>query len=320
MNPTALASPTIPRAATLLAQRQHGLVGVAQLHDLGLSYSAIRNQREQGDWDPVTHRVLRRAGAPPTDAQQLMAVLLDVGPHQACIGYRAGAYWWGVPGFSLHPIDVMVLRGGRQAPTSLGVVHRPRHLPDPYATVLDGIKVVRPSLLVLQLAPRVHPERLKRIVDHLWSARLVSGPSLRADLGPLLKRGRPGSAAVRELLDGLPDDYVPTASALEGRTAAILDAAGLGPYRRQVDSGDEVRWCGRVDLRHATLPVVVEIDSERYHSALTDVAADDARAERLEHAGFEVVRVTDTEVWHRPGDVVARVRASERRARARRRR
>lgn len=216
------------------------------------------------------------------------------------------------------PADVMVLRGGRQVPTALGVVHRPRHLPDPFGTVLDGIPIVRPALVVLQLAPIVHPERLRRVVDRMWSDRLISGPSLRSEIGPLLKRGRPGSAVVRELLDALPDDYVPPASGIEGRVSAILESAGLGPYRRQVDSGDEVRWCGRVDLRHVDLPLVVEVDSERYHSALTDVADDDRRADRLELAGFAVVRVTDQEVWHRPGEVVARVREAERQARRRR--
>lgn len=107
-------------------------------------------------------------------------------------------------------------------------------------------------------------------------------------------------------------DYVPPASGLEGRFAQILEDADVPGFARQVDVGDE-RWCGRVDFRDQALPLIVEVDSERYHRALTDVQADRHRQQRIESAGFTVLRITDQQVWHRPGEVVNEVR----RARAR---
>ena len=97
--------------------------------------------------------------------------------------------------------------------------------------------------------------------------------------------------------------------------AQILADAGLGAWRRQVDLGGE-RWCGRVDLLAEDLPLVVEVNSEAHHSALTDVAADAERRVRLEAAGFTVVEVWDVEVWHAPGVVVERVRSARRTVRA----
>jgi very-short-patch-repair endonuclease len=310
MTQTAVPAPTLPRHVSALAERQHGLLSVEQLVHAGLSRSAVRHQLATGGWVRLTPRVLQRSGSPPSDGQTLMATILDVGP-MSFISHRSAAAWWGIPGFRLEPVDVMVLRGGRQTPTSRGVVHRPRHLPDPFATMLGGVPVVRPALVVLQLASVLHPERLRRLVDRMWADRLLSGPSLRAELDPVLGRGRPGTTAVRGLLDSLPDDYVPPATGLEGRASSIFDTAGLGPYRRQVDLGSEVSWCGRVDLRHESLPLIVEIDSERFHRALTDEADDDARAQRLTDAGFALARVTDVEVWHQPAVAVARVRAAE---------
>lgn len=90
-------SPTVPPSALELSHRQHGLVSREQLRGLGLSQSAIRNQLAQGDWAPVSRRVLVRPGAAGTGAQRLMAVVLDVGLQHAYICCRAAAFWYGVP-------------------------------------------------------------------------------------------------------------------------------------------------------------------------------------------------------------------------------
>jgi very-short-patch-repair endonuclease len=60
---------------------------------------------------------------------------------------------------------------------------------------------------------------------------------------------------------------------------------------------------------------VVEVQSELYHSALTDRVADAARVAALRSAGFEVVEVSEEQVWHRPAEVVQAVREARRRLR-----
>jgi very-short-patch-repair endonuclease len=80
--------------------------------------------------------------------------------------------------------------------------------------------------------------------------------------------------------------------------------------RRQVDSGSADHWTGRVDFRHVELPLVIEVQSERYHSALVDRSADVARIRGLRAAGFIVVEIWDTEVWSTPWTVVQKVRAA----------
>ena len=55
-------------------------------------------------------------------------------------------------------------------------------------------------------------------------------------------------------------------------------------------------------------PLVVEVQSEAYHSALVDKQQDEQRLAALRAAGFEVVEVTDEQVWHHPDEVVAAVR------------
>lgn len=293
--------------ATELAERQHGLVSRRQATALGVSRSQWRHWSQAGGWELVTNRVVRRSGSPRTLQQRVLAAALDVGP-SAYVSHWSAAALWGVPNVDVEPTDLIVVRGGSETASTLARTHRPRHLTDPFGAILDGIPVVRPALVLLQLAPRVSAGRLQRLLDQLWSRRLLSAPSAARELAPLMHRGRAGTVALRALFESLPPGYVPPASGLEGRFASILERAGLSPMRRQIDLGGEESWSGRVDFVDPDLPLVVEVDSERYHSALTDVVADAARQARLEADGFVVRRFDETELWRYPERVVDEVR------------
>ena len=168
--------------------------------------------------------------------------------------------------------------------------------------------MVRPEVVILQLAATEHPDRAARALDNAWNRRLLSGRSVTALLAEYGKRGRNGTAVLRELMEARGPDYVPPASNLESRVRSLLAKAGIH-LRLQVDSGGD-DWTGRVDLRATDRPVILEVQSEMYHSALLDVEADNARRARLEDAGFTVIEVRDTEVWSDPDEVVARVRSA----------
>ncbi len=289
-----------------LAEAQLGLLGRDQARAHGLTDSGwLRRGRSPG-WDPLTPRVLRRRGAPPSEAQRALAACMDLGP-DAYVSHRSAAALWGLPGFRLMPLHVTVT-GRPRTSSALACVHRAQHLPEPFAAVLGGIPVVRPGLLLLQLADGMHPEQLRRRLDWLWSHRLLSGPSLRRELDHVLHRRRPGRTALRALLDSLPPDYVPPASGLESRFQQVVADHDLPPLRRQVDVGDDEHWCGRVDFRGRDVPLVVEVQSALHHRALSSRADDAARRARLERAGFTVLEVTDDDVWHRPTEVAERVR------------
>jgi very-short-patch-repair endonuclease len=86
----------------------------------------------------------------------------------------------------------------------------------------------------------------------------------------------------------------------------LMQGAGI-PVRRQVDSGGD-RWTGRVDFRHRWLPLVIEIQSEKYHASLSDRRADALRTAQLRTDGFVVVEISDGLVWTAPATVVDLVR------------
>lgn len=299
--------------ARALAARQHGVVARRQLRERGATRGALRNLTgPHGRWVAITDEVLRLNGSPHDDEQTVMAAVLDAGPG-ATLCALAAAAWWGLRGCPIDPVHVARV-GSTRRTSSLCVVHRPRFLPQQWTTEHRGVPVVRPELLALQLFVVCTVERAETLADRLWSNRLFSGRSLQRFLRDTPPRGLPGSAALRRYFEPRGVGYRPPDSGLESRFDKIAKDAGF-ELRRQVDSGDDEYWTGRVDFRHATLPLIVEIQSEAYHSSLVDTAADATRMETLRAGGFVVVEIADTTVWTRPDAVVAALRDGVRRAR-----
>jgi hypothetical protein len=290
-----------------LAVRQHGVALAHEVHALGVAREELRHLVRAGRVDRVTRRVLRVPGAPRTDLQAVLIAVLDAAPGAFACGPTAAALWE-VAGFRLRPVHVVRPRGVSGRRSSLAVLHEVKRLLPHHVTVLKDVPVVRPERMVLDLCASEHPRRAARALDDAWRRRLLSGRSLRALVDETSVQGRAGLGVLRALLDERGDDYVPPASNLERRFAAIVAQAGLPEMRRQVDSGGDDRWVGRVDFRDAHLPFVVEVQSETFHSALTDKVRDEIRSCALRAAGFEVVEVTEEQVWHRSHEVVRAVR------------
>jgi very-short-patch-repair endonuclease len=284
-----------------LSAKQHGAIATWQLRALGLGRDETHRLRRSTTWAPASTRVLVRTGAPATDDQRLMVAMLDASPGAAIAGTTAAAMW-GAPGFSLAPIHLVRPKGVSRRPSRLAVVHEVVDLRPAHLKVIRGITVVSPARVVCELTG-THPHRAERVLDRFWSERLLDGRTFERTVAELAERGRTGSTLMRELDASRGSGYVPPASGLERRFLQICEWR----MERQVDSGGE-EWCGRVDFRDSTLPLVVEVQSERYHASLVDRAADATRRERLERAGFVVVEAWDTEVWHQPATVNERIR------------
>jgi hypothetical protein len=310
-----------------LAAEQRGLITVGQAGDLGFGAPQRRRLVDGKRWERMTARFLRLIGSIDSPEQQAMGAVLDAGTGAALAGSSSAA-WWGIPSNSLHPLHVVRTRDRSVAVRPADVRHEPVLLPDSHTITLDGIPTEVPARALFDIAGtrRRGAEvpwfiaRMARMVDNAWSARLVSGRTMHAMLAELGRRGRPGSRVVRQGRATRGLDYVPPASNLEARAIQILAEAGLPPMRRQVDTGDAAGWIGRVDLRDEELPLILEVQSERFHSSLVDRQLDASRIARLERAGFVVVEVTDVQIWHRPREVVQAVRAGRHRAQLRTRR
>src|SRR5207248_3034066 len=140
----------------------------------------------------------------------------------------------------------------------------------------------------------------ERAVDTGLSVGRWTVKSMRACLAELRRRGRNGTSVLHDLLEARPLDYVAPATGLEARFVEVIG----GDWRRQADCGGEM-WAGRVDFRHRVHPVIIEVQSERFHAALSFRRDDQERRARLEAAGFIVAEVWDRQLWYAPSEARA---------------
>jgi hypothetical protein len=291
-----------------LAARQHGAFARRQATALGIDRARLWRAVRRGAFLQVAPDVFIVAGSPPTDRQRVMTAVLD-SPPGTVVSHDTAAALLQLPGYELFPVHLLRPRGLTSHRTKLGRVHTTRRLPAHHTTTIDGIPVTTPTRVLFDLSKFVHRAKLERTIDNAWSARLTNGPLLYQALEDLARRGRAKVATMRKLLDVRGVDYVPPESGLEARFEAILLDAGLEPMDRQVDVGNATSWLARVDFRDRHLPLVVQVHSDRHHTALLDRAKDEAQRLALVEAGLVVVEVREFDVWHRRQDVIKQVRA-----------
>ncbi|HVM02552.1 MAG TPA: DUF559 domain-containing protein [Acidimicrobiales bacterium] len=297
-----------------LAAVQYALVSVRQAQAMGATKSGLRSRRLGPDWESVTARVLRLVGAPRGARQLLMLGVLDAGPG-AAVSFGAGAFLWRLPGFPLGTVEVSRPRSRSTCAVAAAIAHHPRLLPPHHVTECHGIPVTTLARTVFDVSTRLRPARLERLVDTVVARSPSALAALHATAADLRACGRRGSGPMRAVLSARPPGYVAPASGLEARFDRILAEGGEPPLDRQVDVGGH-EWIGRVDFVDRSLRIIVEVDSDLHHTSLLDRAADARRDEALRRAGWvDVVRVCEDEVWRRPHEAVAKVRAARRRAR-----
>lgn len=305
----------IEQAAVELSADQHGLLAAWQLRALGASATEVdRIRRASPQWTALTARVLARTGCAATGDRNLMAAVLDASPG-AVVSLTSAAALWEAPGFRIEPIHVVRHRGISRRPSALAVVHEVVDLHPQHIKLVRGIPVISPARTVCELAAVIHPDRVARVLDRFWSRRLLDGATFDRTVRELAGRGRTGSTLLRELNEARGPDYRPPDSGQERRFEQILTRYGEYPMRRQIDVGNE-EWTGRVDFIDPDLPLIAEVQSEQHHTSLVDRAADERRIAALRAAGFHVIEVWDTQLWHEPESVIELVRTARRQLRA----
>jgi very-short-patch-repair endonuclease len=302
---------TLDSSLRVLALGQRGVLTTEQAMLHGATESMLRHRVRSGSLVRLAPRVFAIGGVPVTRDVLLYAAWLECGGRSA-ISHATAAAHWRFPGFRTKPIQLVRLRDGTFPPVSLGRVHTTRELPDTQVVDVDGMFVTSPARTLFDLAPIVPRGRLERLLDRAWSHRLVNWWIMQRTFRELQRRGRPGIAAMRELLDARPIDFVPTASSLEMRFHQIVRDDGQAPLDRQINLGDQVRWIGRVDFFDRAARVIVEVQSDVHHTSVSDRASDAERRKALVDAGWQFVEVTEHEVWHQPDVVSRRVRTARR--------
>lgn len=289
-----------------MAARQHGVVAWRQLLALGVSEQAVQHRVERGR----LHRVERgvyAVGRPELARRgRLMAAVLGAGP-EAAISNGSAAELWGIAPQAAGPVEVAVpVSSGRRR---AGVrVHRRPRLSGADVTVREGIPVTSVVLTLVDMAGRIGPRPLERMVNEADRLDLVHPEELRSALEHY--RGRRGVARLRALLDRR--TFRLTDSELERRFLPLVESAGLAmPLTRQHVNGF------RVDFYWPSIGLIVETDGLRHHRTAAQQARDRRRDQAHAAAGMTPLRFTHAQVRFEPGHVRTTLRSVAQRLRER---
>jgi hypothetical protein len=299
----------IDEALSALAHKQFGALSRAQAYESGIRKDAVDRRVDWGLFRNATTRVIVATSSPDSFEQRATIARLDGGPGAAVSVFTTLA-WAGLSGFALEPIHVTRQRSDfRKAPTGV-VWHIPRRLLPEHVMELNGLITTTPTRALADMLtlPNTSEKRCERALDNARSARLTNHVLLSRIAAQLCGRGWPGTTFLRDYLERKPVDWVPPASNLARRFIELIKEAGMPEPRSEVNLGDEVAWLGRVDCLDPQLPLIAEIDSERFHTAPLDVESDEQRDENMNRAGFEVIRFREHDVWYDPGKVIDRWR------------
>jgi predicted transcriptional regulator of viral defense system len=180
-----------------LAERQYGVVARWQLDQS--EAHRVDKQIRRGRLERVEYSVYRIRGAPASWKQELMICMLAAGPGSAA-SLWASAALLGVPGFRRSRIAVTRLwkRGRERKPEWL---HESTYLPESHITVVEGIRCVRVDRTLFDLCGVLSKKRAKRMLKTALSRGMTTYGRLEKVFFETARRGRKGSALMREFLD-----------------------------------------------------------------------------------------------------------------------
>jgi len=292
------------RGIAELADRQHGVVTVAQLQTAGITLSAIRRRVSSGRLHRVHRGVYAVGHRHLTVHGDRMAAVLACAPG-AVLSHRSAAALWGLLPMGRSSIDVTA--HGRCGRGLSGInAHRGDSLHAADRTVREGIPCTRLERTLLDLAGTAHIRDLNTAVSEAEVLRLLDRSAVQRvlDRNP----GRAGSAVLRQLLLDLDPQTRHTRNKLEQRFFAMCKQARLP--RPEINTLIPV-LDGQLEAdflwREARL--VVETDGRQSHGTASAFERDRRRDQRLQLAGWKVVRCTWRQVTNEPEELSDILRA-----------
>lgn len=290
-----------------LAARQHGAFSTAQATACGLSADGLGSLVRSGWCERSARGVYRVRAAVRSKRQRIAIAVLSAGT-DACASHGSAALLLELPGFAGAVPEVSRPRGRSQR-SAEGIVHGSLWLPPEHLSIRHGIPTTIPARTAFDLAAQVPPARVAQVVDELTGRGLCTIGRIQQVFFVLARRGRPGTAAMRDLLEHLTDERMIPASELERAFRRLLRSAGLPMPRFEVDVGTDA-WIGRVDALWEDVRVIVELDSRRHHGGAVAREADRRRDNALMATGWRVLRFTWDDVHERPAEVIAALRVA----------
>lgn len=208
---------------------------------------------------------------------ELAAALFFAGPG-ATLSHETAAWWWGLIDEPLRVIGVSV--PGRRRSTDGVRIHNRRNFERTWHRRLPVTTVAQ---TLLDLGATAPVERVRRALAEMEFRGLAELWEVQA----ALRRGCPGSAALRAALHRHKPELARTRSELERRFALLCESAGLPPHEVNVIFHGYL-----IDALWREQRVAVELDGLRGHRTPAQLQSNHQRDLVLRRVGVVVHRYT----------------------------
>ena len=292
---TTVNSKEIERILQLFARRQHGVVALGQLLNVGVTRKVIRGLRDRERLWPLLPRVFRVDAAPVTKRMRCMATVLWAG-RGAAISGRTSAELHGLIDPASRAIEVT---GPVNRTPRPGIVHRRRVLAASELSSVDNIPVVGVFRTLLDLCESDENPVCEIALDAALREGSIDLDDLRALLEVATKRRLAGVRRLRDLVAVRGHEEVLSESELESRVLRLLRGVGFPLPKQQVAVQLRDRP-GRVDFFYPEANLVIEVDGRRWHAGRKPEIRDRRRDHSLVLGGKRVLRFTWEDVVLEP--------------------
>jgi very-short-patch-repair endonuclease len=279
-----LDGPPLDRALAALADRQWGVVSLAQLRALGIGARAVQQRAAAGRLHrvhrgvyAVGHRALRVEG-------RRVAAVLACGPG-AVLSHRTAAAHWGLLATDQVGIDVTAPRSRQGAP---GIrLHSSRSLDAQETTRHQGIPITTVHRTLLDLAATTRADQLERALAQAMYLQLYDHRAIT----DVITRSN-GHRGTKVLAQATKQEPQITKSAWETRMLKLVRKARLPePICNRPLHVPDYGEC-KPDFYWPAHNLIVETDGWEAHRTLAAFRADRAKDAALTAAGYRVVRFT----------------------------
>jgi very-short-patch-repair endonuclease len=277
------------RALFRLAAAQHAVFTRGDAGKSKLTDDQIEH-RVTSLWVTMYPGVYRTPGSPETWKGSLMAACLAA-PAPAAVSHRSAGALYELPG-GRRDLTELTCRRWRRAQRAGLVVHEQTRIDEHDIGEVDGIPVMLPELVVLQLAGlRPFPDYVERVVQAARRNRLITYASMREVFDRHARRGVRGVQVARTVLDEWDPARQPTESEMETLLLQTLSARGLRVVTQFEILGRNGVFVARVDLALPERKIAIEYDSMQEHSDEFQLTRDARRRNRIVAAGWRVLSV-----------------------------
>ncbi|MGH2697765.1 MAG: DUF559 domain-containing protein [Actinomycetota bacterium] len=288
-----------------LIATNYGLATRNQLRQLGYADSGIQRLVAAGRLERFLPRVFRSTSVPVTWEMHAMAGCLR-SPGEVWLSHRSAAAHHDLTGCPKDRLEFLSTR--RLRPARGHLLHFVAELPPCDVEVLGGIPVTAPARTLLDLAAVVGDETLEIALDDALCRHKVRLARLRWRLEELGGKGKPGTAALRRLLEVRGDGAMVPTTILETKLVRLLRTGKVPVALPQHRFREHGKLVARVDFAYPDQRLVIEVDGSRWHAGRRARVKDAERDNYLNLQGWTVLRFTWFDLVQRPDYVLAQIR------------